>query len=138
MVFNTWVPVHRPALLQAAADDRRCPRDAVIPVTERPRLPSLARAADGLVESRRPSRCCRVSATPRRRKQHYRDAEIAFTAADVSLRSEGWVSRALRLEARKPPAFAFDMLDIRESDPMGPYRGEKLAAVQVHHGGASC
>src|SRR5438445_289879 len=65
-------------------------------------------------------------------QQHYRDAEIAFTADDSSIRSEGWVSRALAGKTAAP-CMAFDMLDIREADPMGPYRGERLPAVQVYY-----
>lgn len=60
--------------------------------------------------------------------QHYRDAETMFTAsgADQFL-NEGWVTRALKANKNqlKPAidAMAFGDLDIRESDPMGPFRG---------------
>ncbi len=60
--------------------------------------------------------------------QHYRDAETQFTGAgpDEYL-TDGWATRALNRNAKiKRPnidAFAFGDLDIREADPMGPFRG---------------
>ena len=71
--------------------------------------------------------------------QHYRDLEMQFTAAGpAQYYTQGWVTRALQ---RNPPrdsaghsmldALAFGDLDIRVSDPMGPFRGELLRAVQV-------
>jgi uncharacterized protein (DUF1501 family) len=60
--------------------------------------------------------------------QHYRDAETQFTGAgpDEYL-VEGWVTRALNQNAgikrASIDAFAFGDLDIREADPMGPFRG---------------
>lgn len=60
--------------------------------------------------------------------QHYRDAETLFTAsgADEFL-DTGWMTRALKANrTRLQPAidaFAFGDLDIREADPMGPFRG---------------
>lgn len=73
--------------------------------------------------------------------QHFRDLEMQFTAASpAQYYTEGWVTRAL---LRNPPrrdatnaaldALAFGDLDIREADPMGPFRGDKLRAVQVQH-----
>jgi uncharacterized protein (DUF1501 family) len=60
--------------------------------------------------------------------QHYRDAETQFTGAgpDEYLTS-GWMTRALNqnasLKRADIDAFAFGDLDIREADPMGPFRG---------------
>ncbi|AMS32634.1 hypothetical protein AEM42_10025 [Betaproteobacteria bacterium UKL13-2] len=60
--------------------------------------------------------------------QHYRDAEMQFTGAgpDEYL-VDGWVTRALNQNASikrtSIDAFAFGDLDIREADPMGPFRG---------------
>lgn len=68
--------------------------------------------------------------------QHYRDAETLFTAsAPDEFLLDGWVTRA-RLANRsqlKPAmdALAFGDLDIREADPMGPFRGEKLGVINV-------
>jgi uncharacterized protein (DUF1501 family) len=60
--------------------------------------------------------------------QHYRDAEMQFTGAgpDEYL-VDGWVTRVLNQNASikrtSIDAFAFGDLDIREADPMGPFRG---------------
>ena len=69
--------------------------------------------------------------------QHFRDLEMQFTAAGPEqYYTHGWVTRAL---LRNPPqasmldALAFGDLDIRVSDPMGPFRGDQLRAVQIQH-----
>ena len=71
--------------------------------------------------------------------QHYRDLEMQFTAAGPEqYYTEGWVTRALLKNPLRGStristldALAFGDLDIRVSDPMGPFRGELLRAVQV-------
>ncbi|HET9580459.1 MAG TPA: DUF1501 domain-containing protein [Gemmatimonadales bacterium] len=71
-------------------------------------------------------------------QQHYRDEEIAFTGCDGEILGDGWVTRALagkRRGAQAPDAFALDMLDTRQADPMGPFRGERLGVVEIHHPG---
>jgi uncharacterized protein (DUF1501 family) len=73
-------------------------------------------------------------------QQHYRDIDSAFTACDgTEYSADGWVTRALangpHPDADTPDAMAFDMLDIRLADPMGPFRGNKLAALQVYRAG---
>jgi uncharacterized protein (DUF1501 family) len=71
--------------------------------------------------------------------QHYRDLERQFTGAGPQeFLDDGWLTRAmLKNAARFPPqaldAIAFDDLDIREADPMGPFRGKKIRAVQMQH-----
>lgn len=60
--------------------------------------------------------------------QHYRDAETLFTASgSEQFLDEGWVTRtwnANRHFSRAGlDALAFGDLDIREADPMGPFRG---------------
>lgn len=60
--------------------------------------------------------------------QHYRDAETQFTGAGPNeYYTDGWLTRALNQNTSitKPAidAFAFGDLDIREADPMGPFRG---------------
>jgi len=68
--------------------------------------------------------------------QHFRDAETQFTAsgADQFL-DDGWVTRALMANkdrlATALDVLAFGDLDIRESDPMGPFRGGKLGVINI-------
>lgn len=70
--------------------------------------------------------------------QHYRDLETQFTAsAPDKYLTEGWVTRAL---AGRPgsaadalDALAFGDLDIRQADPMGPFRGDKLKVINMQH-----
>ena len=68
--------------------------------------------------------------------QHYRDAETQFTASgSEEFLVDGWVTRALTAnKAKLRPsldALAFGDLDIRESDPMGPFRGGKLGVINI-------
>ncbi len=69
--------------------------------------------------------------------QHYRDLEMQFTAASPDqFYSHGWVTRALLrnpLQGNTLDALAFGDLDIRAADPMGPFRGDRLRAVQVQY-----
>jgi uncharacterized protein (DUF1501 family) len=71
--------------------------------------------------------------------QHYRDLEMQFTASgpDQYL-TEGWVTRAFTSAATPAAAGALDALafgdlDIREADPMGPFRGDKLRVINMQH-----
>ncbi len=70
-------------------------------------------------------------------QQHYRDEETAFTGCDgQDFTREGWVTRALAGRVRADAladAVAFDVLDIRQADPMGPFRGDQLAALQIYY-----
>ncbi len=73
--------------------------------------------------------------------QHYRDLEMQFTGASPDqFLDQGWLTRAMLQNPLKNPqpasaldAIAFDDLDIREADPMGPFRGQKLRVVQMQH-----
>ena len=71
--------------------------------------------------------------------QHYRDAEMQFTGASLDqYLTDGWVTRALAAADRgrmagSLDALAFGDLDIREADPMGPFRGDKLRVVNMQH-----
>jgi hypothetical protein len=132
--FNTWVPYTnelyyrlRPALA--------VPRDSVIRITDRQGFhPSLA-ALQPIWESKELAIIQGIG-NPDATQQHFRDIELAFTGADDSqFYADGWVSRALAPKARASglDAVAFDTLDIRESDPMGPFRGGQLSIVQVHY-----
>ncbi|MBC7622848.1 MAG: DUF1501 domain-containing protein, partial [Aeromicrobium sp.] len=60
--------------------------------------------------------------------QHYRDAETLFTGSSPDeFLVNGWMTRALnqnaQLKRSNIDVFAFGDLDIREADPMGPFRG---------------
>lgn len=133
--YNTWVP-YTDALYYKLRPTIAVPRDAVLKITDSHGFhPSLA----ALMPSWRAGDMALVQGIgyAEGTQQHYRDSEIAFTAADGEIRGEGWVSRALatsRLARRdRLDALAFDVLDIQAADPMGPFRGERLAAVQIDH-----
>ncbi|HEX4858028.1 MAG TPA: hypothetical protein VFV17_03345, partial [Usitatibacteraceae bacterium] len=68
--------------------------------------------------------------------QHYRDLEMQYTGASpAEYLAEGWITRALGA-ARQDSGLggiAFGDLDIRVSDPMGPFRGERIPALNVVH-----
>jgi uncharacterized protein (DUF1501 family) len=131
--FNTWVPYTDP-LYYKLRPTIAVPRDAVIRVTDRHGFhPSLAPLAP-LWEARE---LAIVQGLGYRgaTQQHYRDMEIAFTAADDDFQGDGWVTRALKTSraAGYFDGVAFNALDTREADAMGPFRGDKLGVVQVHH-----
>lgn len=78
--------------------------------------------------------------------QHYRDAETLFTAsAPDQYLTEGWMTRVFStnpsvgaaIRAKLPEealhALCFGDLDIRESDPMGPFRGEKQRIINMQY-----
>jgi uncharacterized protein (DUF1501 family) len=70
--------------------------------------------------------------------QHYRDLEMQFTGASPDeYYDHGWLTRAMvknpQGKASTLDAVAFDDLDIRLTDPMGPFRGQKLRVVQMQH-----
>jgi uncharacterized protein (DUF1501 family) len=68
--------------------------------------------------------------------QHYRDLEMQFTGASPDqYLNDGWVTRALasHKSAGTLDALAFGDLDIRASDPMGPFRGDRLRVVNMQH-----
>jgi uncharacterized protein (DUF1501 family) len=135
--FNTWVPYANPRYY-AKRPTIAVPRDAVLKITDHQGLhPSMAPLIP-LWEARELAIVQGIG-YPEATQQHYRDIEIAFTASDRDIRDEGWVSRALARRASagggSAEAVAFDLLDIRALDPMGPFRGERIGAVQVHYAG---
>ncbi len=76
--------------------------------------------------------------------QHYRDLEMQFTGASIDqYYTDGWLSRGLaaNMSARylRPAtpdaldAIAFGDLDIRDGDPMGPFRGNRVRVVNMQH-----
>ena len=128
--YNTWVP-YTDALYPKVRPTIAVPRDAVLKVTDHHGFhPSLA----PLMPSWQAGDLAMLQGIgyPEVTQQHYRDEEIAFTGDDTQVRGEGWVSRALA-KAGAPTVVALDMLDVRESDPMGPFRGEMLPVVHVHY-----
>ncbi len=133
--FNTWVPYTDP-LYYRVRPRIAVPRDHVLKITDSHGFhPSLA-ALMPAWESRDLALVQGIGYA-NVTQQHYRDEEIAFTGNDGEIASEGWASRALarlaRGDAATADAMALGMLDIREFDPMGPFRGERIGVVQVHH-----
>lgn len=132
--FNTWVPYTDP-LYYRVRPTLAVPRDSVLKITDRHGFhPSLA----ALLPAWQARELAVVQGIgyAQATQQHFRDIETAFTAGDgQEFYEEGWVSRALarRMRSSTLDGVAFDVLDIRESDPMGPFRGEKLGVVQVYH-----
>ena len=127
--FNTWVP-YTDATYYKLRPTIAVPRDAVLKISDRHGFhPSLA----PLMPAWRANEVALLQGVgyPEGTQQHYRDSEIAFTADDTAFRDEGWVSRALAKRVTAP-CMAFDVLDIRDADPMGPYRGERLPAAQIY------
>ena len=131
--YNTWVPYADP-LYYRVRPNLAVPSDAVLKVTDRHGFhPSLAALAP--LFAARELALVQGIGYPDATQQHYRDIEMAFTACDAGeFYREGWVTRALASRGRNDlDAVAFDTLDIRQSDPMGPFRGEKLGVVQVYY-----
>jgi uncharacterized protein (DUF1501 family) len=134
--YNTWVPYTNP-LYYRMRPKLAVPRDAVLKVTDSQGFhPSLS-ALMPLWE-RKELALVQGIGLPDITQQHFRDSEIAFTCADDGeFPLEGWASRALDRIAARPDALAdavaFDLLDIRQSDPTGPFRGGKHSVIQVHY-----
>ena len=134
--YNTWVPYTDP-LYYRVRPTIAVPRDAVIKITERHGFhPSFAALMPAW--NAREMAIVQGLGYAEGTQQHYRDIETAFTACEgMEFSREGWVTRALdkrtRPDAALADAIAFDVLDIREADPMGPFRGDKLGIVQVYH-----
>jgi len=133
--FNTWVP-YTDSLYYKLRPTIAVPRDAVLKITDSHGFhPSLA----ALMPSWQSGDLALVQGVGYAEitQQHYRDTEIAFTASDRDAQGEGWVSRAFAAaqpgQRERPDALAFDVLDVQGADPMGPFRGERMAVVQVHH-----
>ena len=134
--YNTWVPYTTP-LYYKLRPNIAIARDAVLKVTDKQGFhPSMA-ALVPLLESRELAVVQGVG-LPDITQQHFRDSQMAFTASDGDeFLAEGWVTRALTRRVLDADALAdavaFGLLDIRESDPMGPMRGGKQRVVQVHY-----
>lgn len=134
--YNTWVPYTDPTYYRVRPHIAVA-RDSVLKVTDTHGFhPSLAALVPAW-ESRELALVQGMGYADVT-QQHYRDAEIAFTGSDKDILGDGWVTRALaekRRGAQAPDVIALDMLDIREADPMGPFRGDRLGVVELHHPG---
>lgn len=133
--YNTWVPYSNDVYYRVRPNIA-VPRDAVLKVTERHGFhPSFA----SLMPTWKAQELAVVQGIgyAQGTQQHFRDEETAFTGCDgQDYTRDGWVTRALEGRLRKDAlvdAVAFDVLDIRQADPMGPFRGDKLAAVQIYY-----
>ncbi len=132
--YNTWVPYAQP-LYYRLRPHIAVGRDSVLKITPTHGFhPSLA----ALVPAWEAKDLAIVQGLgyPESTQQHYRDIETAFTGCEgTEFSADGWVTRALARAPRSDAiadAVAFDLLDIRLADPMGPFRGEKIAALQVY------
>ena len=134
--YNTWVPFEDP-LYYKLRPTIAVPRDAVLKVTDRHGFhPSLAPLMP--IWEKRELSLIQGVGLPGITQQHYRDSEVAFTACDYGeYPVQGWAARAIarlpRADDAMADAIAFDVLDIRESDPMGPFRGSARPVVQLHY-----
>jgi len=134
--YNTWVPF-ADELYYRVRPTIAVPRDAVLKITERHGFHPLLAALMPAWSAREMAIVQGVGYSEGT-QQHFRDIDTAFTACDGrDFSAEGWVTRALakrpRPAAAIADAIAFDVLDIRLADPMGPFRGDKLGVVQVYH-----
>jgi uncharacterized protein (DUF1501 family) len=132
--YNTWVPFSE-GLYYRVRPTIAVPRDAVLKITDRhgfhPSFASLMPAWEA-----REMAIVQGIGYSEGTQQHFRDIDTAFTGYDGrEFSAQGWVTRALakRARAAMPDAVAFDVLDIRMADPMGPFRGDKLGVVQVYY-----
>jgi uncharacterized protein (DUF1501 family) len=133
--YNTWVP-YTDDLYYRVRPNIAVPRDGVMKITDHHGFhPSLA----ALMPAWEAKELAIVQGVgyPLGTQQHFRDADTAFTGYEgQEFSAQGWVTRALAGRPRSDSladAVAFDVLDIRESDPMGPFRGDKLGVVQVYY-----
>jgi uncharacterized protein (DUF1501 family) len=132
--YNTWVP-YTDETYYRVRPTIAVSRDSVLKITDRHGFhPSLA----ALMPMWQAKELALVQGIgyANATQQHYRDCEIAFTAEDSDIVSNGWVTRALTRRAAATglaDAIALGDLDIREADPMGPFRGNRLGVVQVHY-----
>ena len=132
--YNTWVP-YTSEVYREVRPNIAIARDAVLKVTDTHGFhPSLAPMMP-MWEAREIALVQGIGYAGGT-QQHFRDGDTAFTGCDGSEYSvEGWVTRALGRNARSggEDAIAFDVLDVRAADPMGPFRGGALGAVQVYY-----
>jgi uncharacterized protein (DUF1501 family) len=133
--YSAFVPYADP-LYRSLRPTLAVARDALIPINAElgfnrhlsPLLPAWEAGELALVQG---------IGFPQVNQQHYPDAEQLFTAADTGAYVQsGWLTRALDSLAPMAAglhAVALGDLDIRNEDPMGPFRGERLAVLNVQH-----
>jgi uncharacterized protein (DUF1501 family) len=132
--YNTWVP-YADSLYYKLRPHIAVARDAVLKVTPthgfHPSLAALMPAWEA-----KDLAIVQGLGYPGCTQQHFRDIESAFTGCDgTEFSAEGWVTRSLgrtKHPGAMADAVAFDLLDIRLADPMGPFRGGTLGAIQVY------
>jgi uncharacterized protein (DUF1501 family) len=133
--YNTWV-AYTDELYYKVRPNIAVPRDAVLKITPshgfHPSLGALMPAWEA-----RDLAIVQGVGYALGTQQHFRDEETAFTGCDgQEYSTSGWVTRALAKRAgigKLADAVAFDVLDIREADAMGPFRGDQLGVVQVYY-----
>ena len=133
--YNTWVP-YTDELYYKVRPNIAVPRDAVLKVTAshgfHPSLGALVPAWEA-----RDLAIVQGVGYALGTQQHFRDEDTAFTGCDGQDYSrDGWVTRALAERSGMgtlADAVAFDVLDIRQADAMGPFRGDQLGVVQVYY-----
>ena len=133
--YNTRVP-YTNATYYRSRPTIAVPRDSAIKITDKQGFHPAMTAFVPLWE-RKELAILQGIGLPDVTQQHFRDTEMAFTATNGGeYVDDGWAARAI---ARLAPsesvadAVAFDMLDIRQTDPMGPFRGSRRPVVQVAH-----
>ena len=137
--YNTFVP-YADELYARLRPTIGLKRDQVIKITDRHGFHPAMNALLPLWESRELALVQGIG-QQEITNQHYRDLETQFTGANLDqYYTEGWVSRAMMANAASRPqaaarldALAFGDLDIREADPMGPFRGDKIRVVNMQH-----
>lgn len=132
--YNTWVP-YTSDLYREVRPNIAIARDAVLKVTDthgfHPSFASLMPVWDA-----REMALVQGIGYREGTQQHYRDSDTAFTGCEgQEYSTTGWVTRALASRSRADceDAVAFDLLDQRLADPMGPFRGQGLGVVQVYY-----
>lgn len=69
--------------------------------------------------------------------QHFRDLEMQLTGAGPEqFFRDGWLTRAFSKDPQPGgllDCIGFDDMDIRENDPMGPFRGDLHRVIQMQH-----
>ena len=133
--YNTWVP-YADDLYYRVRPTIAVPRDSVIRITDRHGFHPSLKALVPAWEAKELALVQGIGYSEGT-QQHFRDEETAFTGCDGrDYLPDGWITRALASRAplgKLADAVALDVLDTRQADPMGPFRGDKLAVVQVYY-----
>lgn len=132
--YNTVVP-YADKSYYAMRPGIAVPRDAVVQISERFGFHPVLETLRPMWEAKELAILQGIG-LPEVHNQHYSDYErlVTGTGPDEYFR-EGWASRALQSTSagRNLDAVAFDSLDIREGDAMGPFRGGVLKVINAPH-----